>query len=511
MAGPENRRFLQRACKGKIWPIVHAFVLLVLCLVESSRASATELRLSWIDNSFNEDGFEIERKIGTNGEFVRIATVEANQSFYADADIIPAATYCYRVRAFNRVGASQYSNESCATLSSLMGTLENPEYGQPVAGVATVHGWGFDTRVGGIVERVTLLIDGVPVGEIPCCSARLDVRNAFPQFPAANTEQSGWGAVVNWGLLSAGSHTVQVRLTSAAGEIHTLPPHTVSVVNAGDFPFLEQFSLAQATADIVEDALVVRGVLVQDKASGRRRQVDVRFRWFPNAQAFSLVDAVTRAEASVAQPFSAESFPTERVTPEPAAVSVAGQSVAGIVAAFESPEEARAVAGVGLARGWVFAEEPLVTVEEVRLFIDGVEKGVIPCCSPRLDVFRAYQEFANALNSGWGITLNYGLLSPGFHMLETRIRASSGETVTLSRGVTAVRIGGFAFLDQFDLSQATAQVLDGASIAVENVSVRDKASGQTARVDVFLQWEQSTQALGVVASQLSSALSSERH
>ena len=504
MRGYDSLRLSRHTRTRRLRLLLFAMLFLTFCTVGRGEVWAIGLRLEWIDNSGDENGFEVERSIGGNEAFVHIATLGADQSFYADDTVEFDVTYCYRVRSFNAAGVSEYSNEACAVRSPLLATLENPEHNQPVSGVAVVRGWGFDARLTGKITRVELLIDGAHAGEIPCCSSRGDVRGAFPQFPAFNTENSGWGATVNWGLLRAGSHTIQAQLTSMTEEILTTEPHTVTVVTPGDFSFLEQFSLAQATASISGDELIVEGIIVRDQASQQQRQVNIRLRWFANSQSLGMTEAVTTAELSLAQPFSVPSSLSRLRTFEHAPLSAQSPSASGLVAAFESPEEAQAVAGIGLTRGWAFAEQPTVSVAGVQLLIDGIVRAVIPCCSARMDVATAYPGFINALNSGWGITLNYGLLSPGFHLLETQIHTSTEETWTLSRGVTTVRIGGFEFLDQFDLSSATARILDGTLIAVENVNVRDQASGQTALVDVVLQWAQSAQALGIVASYFSS-------
>jgi len=60
-------------------------------------------------------------------------------------------------------------------------------------------------------------------------------------------------------------------------------------------------------------------------------------------------------------------------------------------------------------------------------------------------------------------------------------------------------VGGFAFLDQFNLAGATAQI-QGEDIVLSGVQVRDKASQQSKSVAVQLRWLQSAQALGIVAA-----------
>lgn len=81
--------------------------------------------LAWEDRSDNEDGFTVERQ-GAETGFVEINTVSANVANYADTgDLQPNTTYCYRVRAFNRDGVSDYSNQDCVTTASASTPLQD--------------------------------------------------------------------------------------------------------------------------------------------------------------------------------------------------------------------------------------------------------------------------------------------------------------------------------------------------------------------------------------------------
>lgn len=90
-------------------------ILLLLIALSLSRESiAAQLQLAWIDNSANEDGFKIERKVGTTGTFVPIATVGSNVTSYTDPNLSDGTNYCYRVKAFNSAGDSPFV-EGCKT------------------------------------------------------------------------------------------------------------------------------------------------------------------------------------------------------------------------------------------------------------------------------------------------------------------------------------------------------------------------------------------------------------
>ncbi len=73
--------------------------------------SGTQINLTWQDNSSNEQGFRIERKIGT-APWVQIARVAADTTSFANRGLTPNTNYRYRVRAFNAGGTSAYATST---------------------------------------------------------------------------------------------------------------------------------------------------------------------------------------------------------------------------------------------------------------------------------------------------------------------------------------------------------------------------------------------------------------
>lgn len=75
-------------------------------------ATATDCQsiyLTWTDNSSTEEGFKIERSVGTPDDFTVRATVLPDRKYYDDG-ANDETRYWYRVRAYNQVGYSAYSN-----------------------------------------------------------------------------------------------------------------------------------------------------------------------------------------------------------------------------------------------------------------------------------------------------------------------------------------------------------------------------------------------------------------
>jgi hypothetical protein len=77
--------------------------------VTAEAVSPSQVRLRWLDNSNNEQGFTLYRDNKV------IANLPANTSVYEDADLKPAATYYYMIKAYNETGESGTSSCSIRT------------------------------------------------------------------------------------------------------------------------------------------------------------------------------------------------------------------------------------------------------------------------------------------------------------------------------------------------------------------------------------------------------------
>ena len=71
--------------------------------------NAADLRLEWQDNSDNEDGFEVWRRVN-QGEWLLIGGTSVNISTFVDGVIPIGSVLSYRVRAWNQFGESGYTN-----------------------------------------------------------------------------------------------------------------------------------------------------------------------------------------------------------------------------------------------------------------------------------------------------------------------------------------------------------------------------------------------------------------
>nr|MDQ3805947.1 fibronectin type III domain-containing protein [Acidobacteriota bacterium] len=75
--------------------------------------SGTQIRLTWADNSTNEDSFRIDRS-ADGVSFTQVFKTGANATTHTDTGLTSGRTYFYRIRASNDAGNSAYSNTASA-------------------------------------------------------------------------------------------------------------------------------------------------------------------------------------------------------------------------------------------------------------------------------------------------------------------------------------------------------------------------------------------------------------
>jgi hypothetical protein len=86
--------------------------------------SPTHIRLTWIDGSANKSAYAIERKIEGEPSFTKIAEMTAYVQYYNNTDLTPNTTYYYRIKTFNTVTESEYSNEAFAKTPPIVSVEE---------------------------------------------------------------------------------------------------------------------------------------------------------------------------------------------------------------------------------------------------------------------------------------------------------------------------------------------------------------------------------------------------
>jgi Matrixin/Fibronectin type III domain/Bacterial pre-peptidase C-terminal domain len=107
----------------------------------AAAASADRVDLTWTDQSNDEDGFRVERS--TDGTtFTFVANVGANATGYAVTGLSASTTYYFRVRAYNAVGDSAWSDTAQATTPAVPPPSLSPDRFEVNNTFATAKGLG---------------------------------------------------------------------------------------------------------------------------------------------------------------------------------------------------------------------------------------------------------------------------------------------------------------------------------------------------------------------------------
>lgn len=122
--------------------------------------STTSLKVQWNDNSNNETGFRIERRLSGTSTYSLVADVNANTAAnpvsLTDSGLISGAKYYYRIAALNGASASAYTDPSLAGSSNF--TIPDAPTGFKVVntgGTQVKLGWTdtFTSETGYLIER----------------------------------------------------------------------------------------------------------------------------------------------------------------------------------------------------------------------------------------------------------------------------------------------------------------------------------------------------------------------
>ncbi|MBN1675362.1 MAG: PQQ-binding-like beta-propeller repeat protein [Kiritimatiellae bacterium] len=83
--------------------------------LSATALSASEIRVSWSDNSSKETCFKLDRRQSGASDWVRMAEPDADTTGYTDSGLPAETKFYYKVKAWNSAGNSAYSNMDDAT------------------------------------------------------------------------------------------------------------------------------------------------------------------------------------------------------------------------------------------------------------------------------------------------------------------------------------------------------------------------------------------------------------
>lgn len=103
--------------------------------------SASQVKITWVDESYNEVNFRIERSENQGVDWVLIGSTSAGIKSFINSGIADNTTYFYRVYAENATGKSGYSN--LATASSHLDAIPSSWLNMDLGGISPTGNAGF--------------------------------------------------------------------------------------------------------------------------------------------------------------------------------------------------------------------------------------------------------------------------------------------------------------------------------------------------------------------------------
>lgn len=210
----------------------------------------TSISLAWTDNSDNEDGFEIERRLANGGAWALIGAVGQNQVTFVSMGLVPTTLYQFRVRGFNTDGINTYFGPYSNQLE--VSTLpEEPDAPNGFTAVAldTVRirvTWvdRADNEESYILERRQL-----PGGVYSVINGGNPLPGSVPATQTGGTMQ-----YTDTGLTPSTTYEYRLRARNVAGD--SAPPHPTAQATTLDpapttVPNLTATAVSNSAADLV--------------------------------------------------------------------------------------------------------------------------------------------------------------------------------------------------------------------------------------------------------------------
>src|SRR5210317_830430 len=147
------------------------------------------------------------------------------------------------------------------------------------SGIGQISGWAVsDTQI----VSVEVFIDGASIGLVPYGGTRLDVAEAFPDYP--DSDLSGWSMKWNYALLDEGPHEMLVVVTDIEGnEASQIHSFSTTGFNSEFIENPEDVDLTGASISIPEPGkIIVLGAVIEGEI------VDIELRWVTAAQQFQI-------------------------------------------------------------------------------------------------------------------------------------------------------------------------------------------------------------------------------
>lgn len=120
-----------------------------------------------------------------------------------------------------------------------IGDVDAPDPTRPQSGLVLVKGWALDPTT---INRIELWVDDTFQHQAIMFLPRIDVEQAYPDWPGIHTARPGFITGFLASRFSDGSHTLEIRVYTADGKVHAVGRRSINInntINQPPFGFLD--------------------------------------------------------------------------------------------------------------------------------------------------------------------------------------------------------------------------------------------------------------------------------
>jgi poly(3-hydroxybutyrate) depolymerase len=213
-----------------------------------------KIKVTWTDNSTNEQGFEVARSLVSNGVFTTVGTTSANANNFTDSGLIGSNAYYYKIRAIAASNESSYTAQATATTPATPATPLAPSQLNATGTASSISLTWTDNASNETNYQVSRSSDDISFAVIATLPA-----NANAYTDATVTLQQKYYYVVA-AFNAAGTGTQSNTASSAAGDNAPVISSLTSFTVKTNATATEDFVVTDNAGDIVS-------VTIQDNPS----------------------------------------------------------------------------------------------------------------------------------------------------------------------------------------------------------------------------------------------------
>ncbi|MBI2930059.1 MAG: fibronectin type III domain-containing protein, partial [Planctomycetes bacterium] len=231
--------------------------------LSATAVSSSRIDLSWTDNSYDEDGFDIYRSTSAGGPFNIIASTVANVTSYSDTGLAAGTTYYYRVHSYiifpdAQSGPSNTASAMTPSPGTLRLNASSYSFGE-IAGSATIN----VTRTGG--SRGAVSVNYTTSNGTATAGADYTAVSGTLSWADGDAAWKSFTIPIVGDALAEGGETFTVSLSAPAGGA-TLGAPSTAVVTIVDSP--GSLQLSASSYSIAETAGTITISVTRTGGSG---------------------------------------------------------------------------------------------------------------------------------------------------------------------------------------------------------------------------------------------------